>query len=1553
MKTIFSTAFACFLLGASLHAQVPETPLSTGAVTNPVSAADLLLASNALQVATFVVLTNELGPASPPTSSPTDVSTSSTNTLVIATNALQPVTITLLPSQPSPGTLAASGGQGAGLMSPLSLTAGCVQPPSALIGWWRAENNALDSVGGNAGQLINGTGFGGGKVGQAFLFNGTSQYVSLPNLATPNFTMEAWIYPSSQPSGQAFLFGQSYGRQLIVQPLGAGLRVGIYITTSGGSFYGLWDNADQIPIGQWTHLAATWDGTYLVIYLNGNARAQAAPGFSTIGDSGCAFSIGACGPCAPSQYFPGLIDEMSLYSRALSAYEIANIVQAGSDGKCPPQDTCTPCPAGAVAWWPGEQNASDVFGVHDGTPQNPLAFVTGEVGDAFSFTGSNSVQVPNSGLICPSWSMEAWIKPTASIGAQGFILGQCYGRQMIARPGNKVAVAVSPNGYTWQVLESDPIPIGWWTHVVGTYDAGIGRLSLYVNGIGRSSTPGVVPWDSLCAWSMGGLNNVCATSGQWFSGAVDEVTLYNSALSSAQVQGIYNARVAGKCRTPTIISGPMSQTAYWGDSVTFSVQALGSPPLSYQWRFAPLGGAPVNITGATDSSLTLDYVSDSVLGSYSVEVFNSAGSTVSANAVLTTPSSAELYALPVVGARQDYRFKGDTTYYVDGSAGPVQLYGTTVIEGGAVIKFARNANAKLVINGPLKCQTSPWGPAIFTAQDDNTVGYPVNSSTGLPTEFYAQVALEITSGQDTVLTNARIAYAQTAIHYLGSSSRQVLGTVRHAQILHCGAGFVSDGTANQPCVLNLANVLLADVGQAVSGSHFRGSAQHLTVDRCTTFVSDSSSSALGFFVTNSIFANVTSLGAGAGLNGSNNGFYPPQGPLFGAQQATDDEPPFAPTGTVDEQNNPVTYVVNGQGAYYLRDGSPFEGPGTTGVDSGLKADFAQMTTDVPPDLFSDDVNSSMTLGPKAPRDAQAANLGYHYPVIDYVLMLATVNNATLNIDQGTVLGLAGCSNWWGNWGLRLNPGGRLNVNGVPTNRVVFAHLEAVQESPIEALRPWGPMITWRELYFDTGPPTPYPEARIQYADFPTLSGGWNGHFAPIDDGSEYLACSYSVINNLQLDGCHLQGGWFIYDDGGPPNRVLKLLNTVFDRCEVCLYDAGFYELYFDAPGYSAQVTAANNLFYHSFMMLAPVAGTGAGASWTFTDNLFDNAYFYTDSFYSSFYNGPVGVNHHNAYVGMSSVPNGGGRLKPAAPTTTDPDLPLLSYDTGALGRFYLPATATSLIRKGSRTAGAAGEYHFTCVTNNQKEAGGQVSIGPHYLALAGGGVPDSNGDGIPDFLADRNGDGNQGSDEVPWASANNLSLAILSPTANSIVSGIVQLEVALGPGAASVASIVAEVDGMELPGATTIMSPAMSSGLLEIDTRRLQDGQHSFVLRSIDPTPTPGFPGPTAGQSPAVILQTANSFRYPGWWAMAEGAIHADVEIPHVESRYGELDWCDPRGRRNSTVCNQLHYLVFYLRLPEGQRSLCSGHPNRLLPGHPSKRCDKLCGEHFHPGLTG
>jgi hypothetical protein len=114
---------------------------------------------------------------------------------------------------------------------------------------------------------------------------------------------------------------------------------------------------------------------------------------------------------------------------------------------------------------------------------------------------------------------------------------------------------------------------------------------------------------------------------------MDEVSIYNRALTAVEIQAIYAAGGEGKCYTPTapaIYSQPTNQTVSVGGVANFSVAASGTPPLSYQWSFEG-----TNIMGATNTLLTLGNVQLCQAGNYTVLVTNLYGSILSSNAMLT------------------------------------------------------------------------------------------------------------------------------------------------------------------------------------------------------------------------------------------------------------------------------------------------------------------------------------------------------------------------------------------------------------------------------------------------------------------------------------------------------------------------------------------------------------------------------------------------------------------------------------------------------------------------------------------------------------------------------------------------------------------------------------------------------------------------------------------------------------------------------------------------------------------------------------------------------
>jgi hypothetical protein len=184
-----------------------------------------LPSSNDLQRAEIVWLSNTAGNS--------DFSSRSANSFLtqINTNAAQQATITRYLGgalSPSTGGLSLRRASGraflpGGEMLMDDLSPQCYAPGSGLIDWWQGETNAIDSVGGNDGTPVNGAGLDTGMVGSAFTLDGVDQAVMIPyanSMATTNFTVELWIYPNTGLDGksQAFIFGQAYGRQLVITP---------------------------------------------------------------------------------------------------------------------------------------------------------------------------------------------------------------------------------------------------------------------------------------------------------------------------------------------------------------------------------------------------------------------------------------------------------------------------------------------------------------------------------------------------------------------------------------------------------------------------------------------------------------------------------------------------------------------------------------------------------------------------------------------------------------------------------------------------------------------------------------------------------------------------------------------------------------------------------------------------------------------------------------------------------------------------------------------------------------------------------------------------------------------------------------------------------------------------------------------------------------------------------------------------------------------------------------------------------------------------------------
>jgi hypothetical protein len=218
----------------------------------------------------------------------------------------------------------------------------CNPVPSGLVDWWKAEGNAYDSIGTNNGTLGSGAGFTNGEVGQAFYFNGTSSsYVSIPDSpsldsVTNSITIELWLKANQTNVDSNWESVVSKGGAAWeIQTAGGAKTAGFYMGGPNPSYV---TGSQNVADGQWHHVAATYDGTNICLYVDGTLDVSTPATGSIVQNSypmGIGYNAkGCCG--SPAYFYNGRVDEVSLYHRALTASEIQAIYAAGSGGKCPP-----------------------------------------------------------------------------------------------------------------------------------------------------------------------------------------------------------------------------------------------------------------------------------------------------------------------------------------------------------------------------------------------------------------------------------------------------------------------------------------------------------------------------------------------------------------------------------------------------------------------------------------------------------------------------------------------------------------------------------------------------------------------------------------------------------------------------------------------------------------------------------------------------------------------------------------------------------------------------------------------------------------------------------------------------------------------------------------------------------------------------------------------------------------------------------------------------------------------------------------------------------------
>ncbi|MCB9991475.1 MAG: DUF1566 domain-containing protein [Rhodospirillales bacterium] len=529
-----------------------------------------------------------------------------------------------------------------------------------LIGHWKLDEtsgtSAVDSSGnGNNGSMQNGLDAGNdsvtGKIDTALDFDGGDDYINAGNDASLNITgsitLASWVKAGSFPASNAYkqFIAKGYDGTNSQFQFGfqndatTGNVPRLIVGTWDGSYHGiLYDYSSTIVTGQWYHITGTFDGATWRLYIDGQL-VQSSNDTASIKTSTKSVLIGAHDANGSLKYFDGQLDDVRIYNRPLSASEITQLYCLGAAGKISYDDDrnlmtfCSdeglhamdltpvdPGTANLAGHWKLDETSGTTAtdsssGGNNGTMNGGLNAgndsAPGAVDTALDFDGSDDyVAVGNDNILNPTSeiTLSAWVKRT-SFNSRDFVInkGQCS-----TAPGcqywlefsgsNSLIFEVSDGVSDHKLTAADTtFNTNDWFHIVGTYDGSIQKI--FVNGVQDSAT---FSWSSAINTTASELTigNRSVNHDIPYGGQIDDVRIYNRALSKSEILYLYNQKpgpcpnIGDVCPDGTVYAGELSGTKLYVPPADQSASAKW-----YLWFSSQVTGATSNTDGASNQSI--------------------------------------------------------------------------------------------------------------------------------------------------------------------------------------------------------------------------------------------------------------------------------------------------------------------------------------------------------------------------------------------------------------------------------------------------------------------------------------------------------------------------------------------------------------------------------------------------------------------------------------------------------------------------------------------------------------------------------------------------------------------------------------------------------------------------------------------------------------------------------------------------------------------------------------------------------------------------------------
>ncbi|MDO8728838.1 MAG: LamG domain-containing protein [bacterium] len=533
---------------------------------------------------------------------------------------------------------------------------------NGLVGYWSFDGKdvagvtALDRSGNNNnGTLTGGPTRAIGKIGQGLSFDGVDDVVSVTQSASINdldtVTVSAWVYARSSGGG---------GCGRIVDKVNASADGGFqfHICGSPATSYmefdaprwqttnGAWITAnDTLGFNGWHHVAVTYDYSSTAndpkLYLDGTFIASsefATPAGTKATGETETLNIGNRNNL--QRTWNGLIDDVRVYNRALTGDEIKRLYRIGATLKINTSINNDSLKNGLVGYW--SFDGKDVAGVtaydrsgqnNNGTLTNGPTRAIGKIGQGLSFDGTNDyVTMGTPSTLKPIIvSVTGWIRvtgpangdgaPNNSSGIFNFTKNAdpwwAYGLQADGTNGTPnyqvYTFHVATGGVKTELTATlSSSYLNQWHFVAGTYDGAV--MNIYIDGEYMNSTPksGDIDYTSAYLASIGSWGG----TDEFANGQIDDVRVYNRALSADEIKRLYKIGAALKINTSInndslknglvgywTMNGPDMVATSTGSAV---IDRSGNNNTGY------LQNGPVRAIGKIGQGLSFDGVNDEV-----------------------------------------------------------------------------------------------------------------------------------------------------------------------------------------------------------------------------------------------------------------------------------------------------------------------------------------------------------------------------------------------------------------------------------------------------------------------------------------------------------------------------------------------------------------------------------------------------------------------------------------------------------------------------------------------------------------------------------------------------------------------------------------------------------------------------------------------------------------------------------------------------------------------------------------------------------------------------